>query len=108
MEVYAKAGRFLVEFPDLVNSQAAMDRAESVLDAGLLCARQLQSGQSQSHQRLGPADCGIDSAWRRYPLNPFVSISVKSGRWSEASLASFVVTTSHIRRRSRDLTGTNA
>src|SRR6187402_3291158 len=46
VEVYAKAGRFLVEFPDLVNSQAAMDRARSVLDAGLERARQLQSGQS--------------------------------------------------------------
>jgi pimeloyl-ACP methyl ester carboxylesterase len=46
VEVYAKAGRFLVEIPELVNSRAAIDHAMVVLDQGIERGRQLQSGQS--------------------------------------------------------------
>src|SRR5262245_6824594 len=46
VEVYAKAGRFLVEFPELVASQSAMDHAATVLDQGLERAHQLQDGSA--------------------------------------------------------------
>lgn len=46
VEVYAKAGRFLLEFPELVNSRNAIDHSTTVLDQGIARARQLQSGES--------------------------------------------------------------
>jgi hypothetical protein len=46
VEVYGKAGRFLVEFPELVASQNAMDHAATVLDQGLERAHQLQDGSA--------------------------------------------------------------
>ncbi len=46
VEVYAKAGRFLLEFPEQVASQAAMDHAAAVLEEGVERARQLQGGKA--------------------------------------------------------------
>jgi len=46
VEVYAKAGRFILEFPELTNSQNAIDHSMIVLDRGVERGRQLQSGQS--------------------------------------------------------------
>jgi hypothetical protein len=46
VEVYAKAGRFLIEYPELINTQAALDHSALVLDQGLERAKQLQAGQS--------------------------------------------------------------
>jgi len=46
VEVYAKAGRFLLEFPELVASQIAMDHAATVLDQGIERSRQLQEGNA--------------------------------------------------------------
>src|SRR5947209_6218338 len=46
VEVYAKAGRFLLEFPELFGTQAAIDHAMTVLDQGIQRARQLQNGES--------------------------------------------------------------
>jgi hypothetical protein len=46
VEVYAKAGRFLLEFPELFGTQAAVDHAITVMDQGIARARQLQNGES--------------------------------------------------------------
>ncbi|HXB68379.1 MAG TPA: alpha/beta hydrolase-fold protein [Candidatus Acidoferrales bacterium] len=46
VEVYAKAGRFLLEFPELFGTQVAIDHAMTVLDQGIARARQLQNGES--------------------------------------------------------------
>jgi hypothetical protein len=46
VEVYAKAGRFLLEYPELVANQGAIDHALTVLDQGAERARQLAAGQS--------------------------------------------------------------
>ena len=46
VEVYAKTGRFLLEFPELFNNQGSIDHALIVLDQGIERGRQLQAGQS--------------------------------------------------------------
>jgi len=46
VEVYAKAGRFLLEFPELFGTQNAIDHSMTVLDQGIERAKQLSSGQS--------------------------------------------------------------
>ena len=46
VEVYAKAGRILLEFPELVASQNAINHAIAVLDTGIERARQLENGES--------------------------------------------------------------
>ena len=43
--VYAKAGKFLLEFPELMTTQAAIDHSGVVLDQGIERAKQLLSGQ---------------------------------------------------------------
>jgi pimeloyl-ACP methyl ester carboxylesterase len=50
VEVYAKAGRMLLEFPDMFGTQAAIDHSFLVLDQGIERARQLQSNQPQWNQ----------------------------------------------------------
>jgi pimeloyl-ACP methyl ester carboxylesterase len=47
VEVYAKAGRMLLEFPELFGTQNAIDHSFLVLDQGVERARQLQSGKPQ-------------------------------------------------------------
>jgi pimeloyl-ACP methyl ester carboxylesterase len=44
VEVYAKAGRFLLEYPELINTQNALDHSTLVLDQGIERAKQLQKG----------------------------------------------------------------
>ena len=46
VEVFAKAGRFLQEFPELINNQNAVDHAMTVLDRGMERAQQLLAGTS--------------------------------------------------------------
>jgi pimeloyl-ACP methyl ester carboxylesterase len=46
VEVFAKAGRFLVEFPELFGTQAAIDHSMAVLDQGIGRAKELQAGQA--------------------------------------------------------------
>src|SRR5215475_5780914 len=46
VEVYAKAGRILLEFPELFGNQNAIDHSMTVLDQGIERAKQLQAGQS--------------------------------------------------------------
>src|SRR5262245_1016021 len=45
VEVYAKAGRFLLEFPELIGTQNALDHSFVVLDRGIERAKQLTAGQ---------------------------------------------------------------
>ena len=44
--VFAKAGRFLLEYPELMATQAAFDHSMTVLDSGLERGKQLAAGQS--------------------------------------------------------------
>jgi len=46
VEVYAKAGRFLLEYPELFGTQNAIDHSMTVLDQGIERAHQLQNGES--------------------------------------------------------------
>lgn len=46
VDVYAKSGRFLLEFPDTFFTQEGIDRALAVLDQGIERARALQSGNA--------------------------------------------------------------
>src|SRR5713101_7737070 len=50
VEVYAKAGRMLLEFPDMFGTQAAIDHSFLVLDQGIERARQLRSNEPQWNQ----------------------------------------------------------
>jgi pimeloyl-ACP methyl ester carboxylesterase len=50
VEVYAKAGRMLLEFPDMFGTQAAIDHSYLVLDQGIDRAKQLLTGQPQWNQ----------------------------------------------------------
>ena len=46
VEVYAKTGRILLEYPELFNNQNAIDHALTVLDQGIERAKQLAAGNS--------------------------------------------------------------
>ncbi len=46
VDVYLKAGRFLLEFPQTFFTQAGIDQAMTVLDRGIERARQLRDGRS--------------------------------------------------------------
>ena len=46
VEVFAKAGRFLLEYPELTITQAAIDHAMAVLDRGIERGQQLGAGKS--------------------------------------------------------------
>ena len=50
VEVYAKAGRFLIEYPELFGTQAAIDHSFEVLDQGIERAHQLMDGKPQWEQ----------------------------------------------------------
>jgi hypothetical protein len=50
VEVYAKAGRMLLEIPDMFGNQAAIEHAFKVLDQGIERARQLQNNDPQWNQ----------------------------------------------------------
>src|SRR5436853_4857197 len=45
VEIYAKAGRILLEFPELFGNQNAIDHSMVVLDQGIERGKQLQAGQ---------------------------------------------------------------
>ena len=46
VEVYAKAGRFLLEYPELMITQPQIDHSTTVLDQGIERGKALQGGQS--------------------------------------------------------------
>jgi hypothetical protein len=50
VEVYAKAGRMLIEYPDMFGTQAAIERAYTVLDQGIERAKQLERNEPQWNQ----------------------------------------------------------
>jgi pimeloyl-ACP methyl ester carboxylesterase len=50
VEVYAHAGRMLLEYPDMFTNQGAIDRAFTTLDQGIERAHQLQANQPQWNQ----------------------------------------------------------
>ena len=50
VEVYAHAGRMLLECPDMFTNQAAIEHAFTTLDQGIERARQLQANQPQWNQ----------------------------------------------------------
>ena len=47
LTVYAKAGRYLLEFPELFGNQNAINHSMTVLDHGIEQAKQLQTGHAQ-------------------------------------------------------------
>ena len=72
IEVYAKAGRFIVEFPELTTTQVALDHVGAVLDAGLDRAKQLQSGQSpwtEGNSRIYAYYSKIDGSVQPYHVS---------------------------------------
>src|SRR6185369_8269495 len=50
VEVYAHAGRMLLEYPDMFANQAAIEHAFSTLDQGIERGQQLQTNQPQWNQ----------------------------------------------------------
>lgn len=65
VEVYAHAGRMLLEYPDMFTNQGAIDRAFTTLDQGLERARQLEAGQPewlQGKRRIHAYVSEIDGA----------------------------------------------
>jgi hypothetical protein len=71
VEVYAKAGRFLLEYPELIANQAAVDHAMTVLDLGAERAGQLASGQSpwtKGKKQLHAYYSAIDGSIQPYAI----------------------------------------
>ncbi|HVY70107.1 MAG TPA: hypothetical protein VHH73_09270, partial [Verrucomicrobiae bacterium] len=50
VEVYAHAGRMLLEYPEMFGTQAAIDHALATLDQGIERGKQLETGQPQWNQ----------------------------------------------------------
>ena len=76
VEVYAKAGRFLLEFPELFGTQNAIDHSMAVLDQGLERGRQLTDGQSpwnsgnsQVHAYYSEIDGSVQPYHVSFPAN---------------------------------------
>ena len=71
VEVYAKAGRMLLEFPDMFGTQAAIDHSFLVLDQGIERAQQLVSGKpewNQGKKQIRAYHSGIDGAVLPYGI----------------------------------------
>ena len=65
VEVYAHAGRMLLEYPDMFGNQAAIEHAFSTLDRGIERGRQLQSNQPgwlEGRKRIYAYTSEIDGA----------------------------------------------
>src|SRR5687768_17385972 len=65
VEVFAHAGRMLLEYPDMFSNQAAIEHAFTTLDQGIERGRQLQSNQpqwSQGKKRIHAYTSEIDGA----------------------------------------------
>ena len=74
--VYAKAGRFLLEFPELMTTQPQIDHSLIVLDQGMERAKQLQAGQppklsdkSQMHAYTSAIDGSVQPYHISLPAN---------------------------------------
>ncbi|MDP9170361.1 MAG: hypothetical protein M3N54_07070 [Acidobacteriota bacterium] len=71
VEVYAKAGRMLIEYPELFGTQAAIDHSFEVLDQGIERARQLLAGKPQwdgGQKRIEAYRSEIDGSLEPYGL----------------------------------------
>ena len=71
VEVYAKAGHFLLEYPELFGTQAAVDHSLTVLDQGIERATQLQSGKPEwdsGPKRIEAYRSEIDGALQPYGI----------------------------------------
>ncbi|MES1257792.1 MAG: hypothetical protein ABUS51_05160 [Acidobacteriota bacterium] len=69
VEVYSKAGRMLLEYPELFGTQAAIDHSFVVLDQGIERALQLQSGKprwEEGPKRIEAYRSEIDGALQPY------------------------------------------
>jgi pimeloyl-ACP methyl ester carboxylesterase len=62
VEIYSKAGRFLLEFPQTFFVQEGIDQALQVLDQGIERARRLRNGESPWSTRKGRTVRGYYSA----------------------------------------------
>ncbi len=76
VEVYGKAGRMLLEFPDQFFTQRGIDHALAVLDTGLERAKQLQDGQApwnsgrrQTHAYYSEMDGSVQPYGVSLPAN---------------------------------------
>jgi pimeloyl-ACP methyl ester carboxylesterase len=71
VDVYSKAGRFLMEYPELFGTQAAIDHSFEVLDQGIERAHQLMDGKpgwEQGNKRIEAYRSEIDGALQPYGL----------------------------------------
>jgi pimeloyl-ACP methyl ester carboxylesterase len=99
VEVYEKAGRWLLEFPENFFTQDGIDHALAALDTGLERARQLQSGQSpwmakgrQTHGYYSALDGSVqpygvtvpESYDGTHPVRLYVWLHGRAARLSEA------------------------
>ncbi len=100
VEVYAKAGQWLLEFPEDFFTPADIDHALAVLDTGLRRARQLQNGESPwtAERRVTHGFySALDGSVQPYgialpssydgtkPLRLYVSLHGRAARLTEAS-----------------------
>jgi pimeloyl-ACP methyl ester carboxylesterase len=109
VEVYAHAGRLLVEFPELFGTQAAIDHAMETLDSGIAKAKQLQAGQSpwtQGNSRLYAYTSKIDGSLQPYhvslpanydPAKPARLYVWLHGRQNNTTEAAFIYSFDHPR-----------
>ncbi len=71
VEVYGKAGRILLEFPDQIFTQNHVKHALAILDAGAERAKQLESGQSPwatGHKQIHAYYSRIDGSIQPYGI----------------------------------------
>lgn len=102
VEVYAKGGRMLLEFPEQFGTQAAIDHSFEVLDQGIERAHQLMDGKpqwDQGQKRIEAYQSEIDGALQPYgvtmPANYDPSKPVRlyvwlHGRQNDTTEAEFI------------------
>jgi pimeloyl-ACP methyl ester carboxylesterase len=76
VEVFAKAGRFILEYPELINTQPQIDHLMTVLDSGIERANQLQmakspwtEGQSRTYAYYSAMDGSVQPYHVSLPAN---------------------------------------
>ena len=109
VEVYAHAGRMLVEFPELFGTQGAIDHAMETLDSGVARAKALQAGQApwtSGNSRLYAYTSRIDGSVQPYhvslpanydPAKPARLYVWLHGRQNNTTEAAFIYSFDHQR-----------
>jgi pimeloyl-ACP methyl ester carboxylesterase len=104
VEVYAKAGRMLLEYPEMFGTQAAIDHSFQVLDQGIERAHQLLDGKpqwDQGQKRIEAYRSEIDGALQPYgvtlpanydPAKPATLYVWLHGRQNDTTEAEFIYT----------------